>query len=60
MTLKVDKLVGLNITVDHSSKGHLEVTGEGFEYTWENVRLTLATNKGAHLSCDKIQHFSVR
>eukprot|EP00957_Ditylum_brightwellii_P078293 5952686-Ditylum_brightwellii.AAC.1 len=53
--------------VDRSPKGHLEIAGEGIEYTWANakyylrtVRLALATNKGARLSCNKIQRFSAR
>eukprot|EP00957_Ditylum_brightwellii_P094731 7214168-Ditylum_brightwellii.AAC.1 len=82
MTRKAGKLVGLNVTVDCSPKGHPEITGEGIEYTWANakyylrtvligkrknaqqflaqVRLALATNKGAYLSRNKIRHFSAR
>eukprot|EP00957_Ditylum_brightwellii_P201070 15323920-Ditylum_brightwellii.AAC.1 len=82
MIWKAGKLVGLNVTVDHSPKGHLEIAEEGIEYTWENlmyylltvpigkrktaqqfmgqVRLALATNKGAHLSQEKIQCFFTR
>eukprot|EP00957_Ditylum_brightwellii_P204664 15340321-Ditylum_brightwellii.AAC.1 len=76
MTQKAGKLVGLNVMVDHSPKGHPKVSGGGIEYTlanakyylqtvpigerktaqqfMEQVKLTLATNKGAHLSRGKI------
>eukprot|EP00957_Ditylum_brightwellii_P041609 3151275-Ditylum_brightwellii.AAC.1 len=76
MTQKAGKLVGLNVTVDYSPKGHPEIAWEGIEYAWANakyylhtvpigkrkiaqqflaqVRLALATNQGACLSCNKI------
>eukprot|EP00957_Ditylum_brightwellii_P196577 14978034-Ditylum_brightwellii.AAC.1 len=42
-TPKAGKLVGLNITVDSSPKGHPEVAGEGIEYTWANAKYYLQT-----------------
>eukprot|EP00957_Ditylum_brightwellii_P190040 14467816-Ditylum_brightwellii.AAC.1 len=76
MTLKAGKLVGLNVMVDSSPKGYLEIAGEDIEYIWVNVkyylsnvpigkrktaqqfmgqvRLSLTTNRGAHLSRNKI------
>eukprot|EP00957_Ditylum_brightwellii_P030374 2300807-Ditylum_brightwellii.AAC.1 len=41
MTQKTGELVGLNVTVDRSPKGHLEIPGEGIEYNLTNTKYYL-------------------
>eukprot|EP00957_Ditylum_brightwellii_P136023 10372837-Ditylum_brightwellii.AAC.1 len=43
MTQKAGKLVGLNVTVDRSPKGHPEIAGEGIDYTWASAKYYLHT-----------------
>eukprot|EP00957_Ditylum_brightwellii_P013577 1024188-Ditylum_brightwellii.AAC.1 len=41
MTGKTDKLVGLNVTVDHSPKVHPEIAGGGIACTYANAKYYL-------------------
>ena len=43
MIRSAGKMIGLDVTVDRSPKGHPEVAGEGIEYTWANSKLYLRT-----------------
>eukprot|EP00957_Ditylum_brightwellii_P087998 6701853-Ditylum_brightwellii.AAC.1 len=43
MTQSAGKMIGLDVMVDHSLKGHPKVAQEGIEYTWANSKLYLRT-----------------
>eukprot|EP00957_Ditylum_brightwellii_P152422 11603423-Ditylum_brightwellii.AAC.1 len=43
MTQSAGKMIGLDVMVDHSPKGHPKVAGEGIEHTWVNSKLYLRT-----------------